>query len=67
MKADGNLCKHDSLDYSPSKYCSLHMLEDDKLENLGIKVPTLMTKNEKKKVRKAVHKKLKSLKAKGVF
>jgi len=67
VKSDGNLCKHDALDYSPSKYCSLHMLEDDKLSEHGIKLPNIMTKNEKKKARKAVHKKLKQLKAKGAF
>jgi hypothetical protein len=67
VKNDGNLCKHDALDYSPSKYCSLHLLEDEKLSEHGITLPGKMTKNEKKKARKAVHRKLKALKAKGAF
>lgn len=65
VKPDGNLCKHDALDYSPSKYCSLHLLEDDKLSDYGIELPKMMSKQEKKKARKAVHKKLKALKSKG--
>lgn len=64
---NGTLCKFDALDYSPSGYCRLHLLEDPKLEHFGITIPKAMTKNERKKVRKQVNKKLQQLKKQGEF
>lgn len=63
----GTLCKFDAMDYSPSGYCRLHLLEDPKLEHFGLKIPNAMTKQERKKVRKSINKKLQQLKKQGEF
>lgn len=65
--AAGNLCKFDSVDYSPSNYCKMHLLEDPKFEELGIEMPKFMTGKEKKKQRKVVANKLIALKKQGKF
>lgn len=63
----GNLCKFDASDLSPSQYCKMHIMNDPKLEELGIKVPRAMTKSESKKFRKQLYSKLEKLKKSGAF
>ena len=64
---DGKLCKNDAFEHSPSGYCKLHLLQDPKLEELGIKVPMAMTKSERRKFKATLYKKLAELKSEGAF
>ncbi len=57
----GDLCKHDAFYASPSLYCRLHLLEDPKLADLQIEIPSEMSKEDKKKLRKKVVKQLMKL------
>lgn len=54
----GKLCKNDAVEGSPSNYCEIHLLKDPKLKELGIEVPSYMTKKEKKKFKNTVINKL---------
>jgi anti-sigma28 factor (negative regulator of flagellin synthesis) len=63
----GKLCKYDAWDTSPSGYCKVHVVNDPKLEELGIKKPGAMTKSEKRKFRKSLYNKLEKLKKSGAF
>jgi hypothetical protein len=63
--ASGDLCKFDAVDYSPGNYCKMHLLEDTKLSELGIEVPSFMTGKEKKRQRKTITNKLIALKKEG--
>jgi len=58
------LCKNEVVPGSPSKYCKMHLLQDPKLEEVGIKVPKYLTKKERKKFKNTVINKLASLKNK---
>jgi len=57
----GDLCKNDALDVSPSGYCNIHLLQDDKLAELGFDIPKRLSKDEKKVYKAKIIKKLKSL------
>lgn len=57
----GKLCGHEALNSSPSKYCKIHLLEDPKLEELGIVIPTRLTSQEKKDYRVKVASKLEKM------
>ena len=57
----GDLCGHEAAKGSPSKYCKIHLLDDPKLVEVGIVIPTRLTKEEKKKYRSAVASKLEKL------
>lgn len=60
---NGNLCKRDAIPNSPSKYCIIHIMKDEKLEEVGIERPKgLMSKKEKSRARQIIAKKLQSLK-----
>lgn len=63
----GTLCKFEAWENSPSNYCKMHIIQDPKLEEVGIKVPKAMTKGEKKKFRKSLYTKLDKLKKSGAF
>ncbi len=56
--AKGSLCQLEAMPGSPSKYCKMHILSDPKLEDLGIKLPAIMTKEEKKKFKEIIINKL---------
>lgn len=47
----GDVCTLESLEYSPSGYCVLHLLQDPKLPELGLEVPKFLTKQERKALR----------------
>ena len=57
----GTLCGNEALHGSPSKYCKLHLLEDSKLESLGIVVPQRLTKAQKKDYRDKIASKLEKI------
>ena len=63
----GKLCKHDALDYSPSDYCAMHLLQDEKLEELGIEVPKFLEKKKKKAFKSKTIETLKKMKKSGQF
>lgn len=65
-KSTGKKCNLEASEESPSHYCRLHLLEDPKLEELGIHVPTL-TKDEVKDFRVSVVKKLQKMKKENKF
>lgn len=56
--AKGTLCEHLAMPESPSKYCRLHILNDPKLEEIGIKIPKRLSKDEKKSYKEKVLAKL---------
>lgn len=58
----GELCSHEALRNSPSHYCKLHILEDAKLQDYGIKVPGFITKQEKAELKEKVIKQLNKIK-----
>lgn len=58
---NGELCKHKVFEYSPSGYCNIHMLEDDKLAGLEIQVPRYIPRSEKKQLRLKVMKQLEKM------
>lgn len=64
---NGGLCKHDSLDYSPSDYCGHHLLEDPKLVDFDLVKPAYMSKEEKSKFREKVKNTLEKAKKQGKF
>jgi hypothetical protein len=63
--SNGNLCKHDAEELSPSKYCIVHLLDDPKLADFGIKVPLVSPKHQKKALKKQVLTKIKKLMKEG--
>jgi hypothetical protein len=56
--AKGSMCQFPAMEGSPSKYCKMHVLNDPKLVDLGIELPSKMTKEEKKKYKDIVIAKL---------
>ncbi len=54
----GTMCQYPAMNKSPSKYCKMHILNDPKLNELGVVLPSKMTKEEKKKYRELVIAKL---------
>lgn len=58
---NGELCKHKAFEHSPSGYCNIHLLEDEKLSGLGIQVPKYMPRSEKKQLRLKVMKQLEKM------
>lgn len=52
------LCEHNALEKSPSKYCKRHILLDPKLSELGYEVPKFMTKKERSELRDKIAEKL---------
>lgn len=66
-KDDGELCKNEVCDVSPSQYCIPHLFKDPQLESLNIKIPKMLTKDEKKELREKVIKKLTRMKLSKVF
>lgn len=61
------LCKEPALDESPSGYCLRHILDEPKLQELGIEVPRFIVKKEKQSMREKVASQLRSLKKEGKF
>lgn len=57
----GLLCSREAEKYSPSKYCTYHLLLDPKLDELGIKFPSFIARDEKKKVKNSVIRQLKEI------
>lgn len=57
----GDLCVHEIFKGSPSSYCKLHLLEDDKLETIGIVLPKRMTRDQKREYKEKVISKLEKL------
>jgi hypothetical protein len=55
------LCQHDAEQLSPSKYCRIHLLDDRKLIDFGIKIPLAVPKHLKNKLRQKVLSQLKKL------
>lgn len=64
---EGKLCKLEALEYSPGQRCGLHLLQDPKLEEFDLSTDKKLTKDEKKKYKATVVKKLKKLKSEGKF
>jgi hypothetical protein len=58
-KTTGELCKLEALEQSPSGYCKYHLLQDPRLPEVGVEVPKYMTKDDRKKFKAQVFKKLK--------
>lgn len=56
---NGELCKMDVLEVSPSGYCKAHLLKDPKLSEYGIEIPPFMTKQDKKELKEKIIKILK--------
>lgn len=54
----GTMCQFPAMEKSPSKYCKMHILNDPKLEEFGIVLPTRMTKADKKKYKEIIIAKL---------
>lgn len=68
IKSNGkDLCKEKALDQSPSGYCLRHILEEPKLQELGIEVPRFIHKQEKWAMKEKVAKQLTALKKQGKF
>lgn len=65
--ADGTLCKLEALEYSPSGYCAMHIIDDPRLEEFGLKKPDFMTKKEKRDFRDKVKSTLEKAKKSGKF
>lgn len=61
------LCKEQALDESPSGYCLRHILDEPKLQELGIDVPRFIVKKEKQAMREKVAQQLRSAKKQGKF
>lgn len=59
--SNGNLCKNEVDELSPSKYCTVHLLEDPKLSDFGIMIPLAVPKHRRKDLKKKVRNKLKKL------
>ena len=57
----GELCSREAVKGSPSNYCRLHLLEDEKLESVGIVIPKRLTKEQKKEYKDKVASKLEKL------
>lgn len=64
---NGELCKNEVYENSPGGHCLQHLLKDPMLEVLEIKVPRLLSKEEKKQWKDKVTKKLAKMKSKGIF
>lgn len=58
--SDGRICGNNSLEYSPSNFCTFHLIEDPLIEQFGIKKPKYMTKQERKDFKEKVVKVLES-------
>ena len=58
----GDLCKWEVHELSPSKYCKSHILKDPLLPELGIVIPSRLTKDEKNEYKEKVIAKLAQLK-----
>lgn len=57
--SNNELCSYTALENSPSGYCKKHILEDPKLnEVIDFKIPSRLTKDETKKYKEKVLKKL---------
>jgi hypothetical protein len=63
----GELCGRDSLEYSPSNYCHVHLFEDKKMSQFGIEVPKFMDKKERKSLRNKIEDVLTKAKKQGKF
>lgn len=61
------LCKFDAHELSPSGYCHKHILDEPKLEELGIEVPKFLTKKEKAPMKEKVLNQLEKAKKEGKF
>ena len=55
------LCQNDAEQLSPSKYCRIHLLDDRRLADFGIRVPLAVPKHLKKKLRLKVLNQLEKL------
>lgn len=61
------LCSEQALEQSPSGYCFRHILNDPKLQELGIEVPKFIEKKKRHKEREKVADQLAQLKKEGKF
>lgn len=64
---DGELCKHEAFEASPSQYCKIHLFDDPKIEELGFDLNKRRTRAEKKEFKDQVCKELIKLKANNAF
>lgn len=62
-----DLCTREALEQSPSGYCIRHILNDPKLQELGIEVPKFIDKKKKQQEREKVAEQLAKLKKEGKF
>lgn len=62
-----DLCKEPALEQSPSGYCLRHILDEPKLQELGIDVPKFVPKKDKWASKEKVAKQLATLKKEGKF
>ena len=60
-----DLCKEKALEQSPSGYCLRHILEEPRLQELGIEVPKFILKKDKWAMKEKVAKQLAALKKEG--
>jgi hypothetical protein len=60
-----DLCKEKALEQSPSGYCLRHILEEPRLQELGIEVPKFIVKKDKWAMKEKVAKQLAALKKEG--
>ncbi len=67
VSGNKNLCKEKALDQSPSGYCLKHILEEPRLQELGIEVPRFIEKSKKHAFKEEIAAKLKKLKKEGKF
>lgn len=55
---DDHLCGQKAFEFSPAKYCYAHLFNEPAIKELGIEIPELMTKKEKKALREKIEKAL---------
>ena len=59
IRVNGGYCKGMPLKQSPSGYCKKHIVKDPRLEEVGLKVPSRLSKDEQREWKEKILKKLK--------
>lgn len=67
VSKEQDLCTREAIEQSPSGYCLRHILDDPKLQELGIEVPKFIPKKQKQAEREKVAEQLAKLKKEGKF
>jgi len=62
---EGKLCGQIAFEDSPAKYCHHHIFNDPAVKQLGIEIPQLMTKKERKALREKIQNLMTKAKKKG--